>query len=70
MRPRVFTLPEAATHLGVTERTIRDWIRRKWLTPLPGSLETTGHYLITEPDLVEAEHRAKRGRNIRRHHLG
>jgi DNA-binding transcriptional MerR regulator len=66
MRPRIFTIPQAATHMGVSQRTIRDWIARDWLTPLPGSLAHTGHYLFTEPALVEAEYRAKRGRVRRR----
>jgi excisionase family DNA binding protein len=69
MRPRTFTIPEAAAHMRVSERTIRDWIKRGWLKPIPGSHTQVGHHLIAEPALADAEHRAKWGRTRRRRRI-
>ncbi len=66
MRPNVYTAAQAATRVGVSRRTIEDWVRKGWLKPVPCSYRTLGYNLFTGPALTAAEETARRGRALRR----
>lgn len=63
------TTDEAATIVGVSPVTVRSWVAKGWLTPVPRFDPARRHHLFLEDDVVrcEYEHRtsAKRA-NIRR----
>lgn len=65
-RPRVYTLPAAAARMGVSQRTIRQWVATGALTPVPYTLAALGYHLYAEPALVAAELANRAGRTRRK----
>lgn len=65
-RPNIYTATQAATRLGVSRRTIEDWVHDGRLTPIPGSYKKLGYNLFDGPALAKAEHSARRGRTLRK----
>lgn len=59
------TVPQAAAHVGVTVRTIRQWVQTGRLAPIPLTRTGLGYYLFTPAAVAEAEGAAKRGRTRR-----
>jgi len=65
VRPSVYTAAQAACRVGVSRRTIRQWIADGRLVPLNPD-RTLGYYLFDGPSLAAAEHSARWGRTRRR----
>lgn len=55
MTVRFLTLAEAAERVGVSQRTIRSWVHRGHLQPIPLSKDMLGRHLFSEPRVVAAE---------------
>lgn len=68
-RPNVYTATQAATRVGVSRRTIEDWVHDGRLVPIEDSYKKLGYNLFTGPALAEAERSARRGRARRRRSL-
>jgi predicted site-specific integrase-resolvase len=69
VRPTVYTAAQAAVRLGVSRRTIRQWVADGRLVSVEDSYRKLGYYLFTGPALAEAEASARRGRTRRRRSL-
>lgn len=66
MKVQFLTLAEAAERVRVSPRTIRAWVDREQLRPVPLSRELFGHHKYREPDVVAAERENRAGRTRRR----
>lgn len=60
----IVTTEEAADLAGVSPVTIRQWVRKGWLTPMPVLDPTRRHHLFARTDVVrcEFEHRTLKRR--------
>jgi DNA-binding transcriptional MerR regulator len=63
---RFLTLTEAAARVGVSPRTVRSWVARQQLQPIPLSRGMLGHHAYAEPDVLAAEKTNRAGRTRRR----
>ena len=51
VRQRYLSLPQAATYAGVTERTLREWIKAGRLTAFRDPTNPRSHYRIRCEDI-------------------